>query len=140
MTTAVNNRLSYAGLVVLNLVIGALLVQIGNGSVPISKDWQWVVPILLALLNGVAMFLPRVGHEDVAQLVDSVGHANATAALQDTAVAQATGTQVQVFTPEQIAQLAEALHAPVAADLEQRMRTTTLATAVSRGDQFQGVG
>lgn len=64
------SRMIYASLVVMNLIIGALLIEIGRGTVPIPPNLQWTVPILVAALNGIALFLPRIGGERLARQVD----------------------------------------------------------------------
>lgn len=72
MTGPTLNRVLYAALAILNLMIGALLVEIGKGTVPIPEQWQWAVPVLLAALNGLALFLPRVGSEGLSVQVDAL--------------------------------------------------------------------
>jgi hypothetical protein len=66
------SRVLYIFLFCLNLVIGAFLIQLGAGKVPIPDTWQWATPLLLAGLNGLAMFLPRAGGEFIAQQVDAL--------------------------------------------------------------------
>ncbi len=70
MSSPLVNRALYAALCVMNLVIGAVILEIGRGTVPIPKEYEWTVPIILAALNGIALFLPRVGAEGIAQQVD----------------------------------------------------------------------
>jgi hypothetical protein len=66
------SRVLQASLVVMNLIIGALILEIGKGTVPIPDDLTWIVPIVLAALNGISLFLPRVGSERLAQQVDAL--------------------------------------------------------------------
>lgn len=76
-------RLLYYALVILNLALGAFAIQLGAGKVPIPAEWQWAVPVLLAVVNGIAMFLPKLGREDISQLVSEVGADRARAVLSD---------------------------------------------------------
>ena len=66
------SRAIYAALVVMNLVIGAVILEVGKGTVPIPEAYQWTVPIILAALNGVSLFLPRIGSEPLSQQVDDL--------------------------------------------------------------------
>ncbi len=70
MSNPAFSRVTYMALVVANLVVGALILEIGRGSVPIPETLKWTIPILLALLNGVSLFLPRWGSERLSQQVD----------------------------------------------------------------------
>jgi len=63
-------RVLQASLVIMNLVIGAIILEIGKGTVPIPDHLEWTVPIILAALNGISLFLPRFGSERLAQQVD----------------------------------------------------------------------
>lgn len=53
--------LAYMGLVILNAGLGAFLIQLSAGNVPIPQAWEWTIPILNAMLVMVTAFLPRVG-------------------------------------------------------------------------------
>jgi hypothetical protein len=72
MTNPAVSRVLQASLVVMNLVIGAVILEIGKGTIPIPDDLKWTVPIILAALNGISLFLPRVGSERLAQQVDAL--------------------------------------------------------------------
>ncbi len=71
-TSAVVTRITYAILVVLNLMISALLLETGRGNVPFPQGLQWAVPVLVAGLTGVTLFLPRFGGERMAARVDAL--------------------------------------------------------------------
>ena len=78
-------RLLYITLVLLNLALGAFALQLGAGKVPIPADWQWTVPIIMAVVTGAGMFLPKAGREDISALVGEVGVNRARAVLTDAA-------------------------------------------------------
>lgn len=123
----------YALIALVNMVAIATAAGLGAGTVPLFRDGEFMAPARgdLAALLAVGLPLlstwlaanrPKYGHEAIASLADEVGHVTARAALRDAAVAQAAGVGMAPFTDDQIAQLVVALHAPVAADLEQRMK------------------
>jgi hypothetical protein len=92
-------------------------------------DWGQLTMITLVSAIGayITATRPKAGHEVQSELIDSVGHTTATTVLADTAAAQIAGVQMTPFTPAQIRQIAEAMHEPVANDLEARMKTTAVA-------------
>jgi hypothetical protein len=119
MTHVVANRVIYAALAVLNLVIGALILQIGKGAVPIPESWQWIVPVILAALNGIALFLPRVGGEDIAAQSD-VLRVRGTPRHKQVVVTEdeaafALGGGAENLTNVQVQQIAD--------EIERRMKT-----------------
>lgn len=107
---------------------GLKLAVVLPGDAPIP--WRDLAGLFLLTFFGAltttggAMTRPKAGHEVQSALVDSVGHTTATTVLVDTAAAQIAGTQMTPFTPAQVRQIAEAMHEPVANDLEARMRET----------------
>ena len=66
------SRILYGVAVVLSYALTSFGIQLGAGKVPISPDWEWVVPILSAVVTGLLTLLPRVGYEHVAQQTDSM--------------------------------------------------------------------
>ena len=65
-------RFIYALLVIVNLMIGALLLEIGKGTVPWPENLEWMVPMIVAGLTGATMFLPRIGSEPLAGRVNNL--------------------------------------------------------------------
>lgn len=70
MTKAQKSRVLYVGLGILNLMIGTFIYQVGRGEVPFPDNLVWTIPILLTGLNALAMYLPRLGSEPIAEQVD----------------------------------------------------------------------
>lgn len=72
MSNPMVTRALYGALGVTNLIITALILQIGKGVVPFPDGWEWTIPIVVAALNGIALALPRLGGEPIAQQVDTL--------------------------------------------------------------------
>jgi hypothetical protein len=115
-----------AALVGALLATGLLLGNVLSGTGAI--EWRPLAAVFVSTFFGTlattvgASFLPKNGHAEIAALADSAGHAAATTALADTVAAQIAGVASTPFTAEQVQQIVAALHAPVADDLEQRMK------------------
>lgn len=58
---AVGHGLAYAVLVILNAGLVVFAQQLATGAVPLPQEWQWVVPIAVAMVTALAALLPRVG-------------------------------------------------------------------------------
>jgi hypothetical protein len=72
VTPDAKNRLAYAALSILNMALGVLAIQLGADKVPIPDAWQWTVPILMAVITGATMYLPRDGSAYIATQVNSL--------------------------------------------------------------------
>lgn len=68
MNLTAGSGVGYAILAIANLVLGQLAIEMGAGRVPVPAEFQWLVPLAMAALNGVAMFL-RGGRADRALVV-----------------------------------------------------------------------
>lgn len=127
MTAEVRNLLVYVATAILPPVADAAYQAIQAQTVAGKTiDWSQVAIVaLLALLSSyVASTRPKAGHAEISELADSAGHAAAKTALTETVAAQIAGVASTPFTPAQVAQLVDALHEPVATDLEARMKAT----------------
>lgn len=72
MAGPTGTRITYAALFVLNVMIGAFLLQVGKGAVPFPASMEWTVPIIVAALNAITWFLPRIGSEQIAGRVNEL--------------------------------------------------------------------
>lgn len=72
MSNPTASRILYAAAIVVSYALTAFAIQLGAGKVPISDDWQWVVPIVSAVVTGMLTLLPRAGSEGLAQQVDAL--------------------------------------------------------------------
>lgn len=66
------SRFLYGAAIIASYALTAFAIQLGAGRVPISDDWQWVVPILSAVVTGLLTLLPRVGSEHIAMQTDAL--------------------------------------------------------------------
>lgn len=72
MNDPVVSRVTYAFLAILNIIIGQTLIEIGKGTVPFPDSMAWSIPIIVAGLNAITWFLPRIGSERIAQRVNAL--------------------------------------------------------------------
>lgn len=143
-----NAQLKNIGMYVLIALAGAVVATgVQFGAVLSGTDeiaWRplaatFVSTLFAALVTaGGSAFRPRAGREDISGLVSEVGAGQARAVLEVEAVRQQTG--INGLTPEQTAQIAEALVTPLADELElrkeERVKSRLLrnaATEVNRG-------
>lgn len=70
LTNPAVSRVLYIAAVVLNYGLTAFAIELGKGNVPIPTQWQWIIPILSAVVTALLMFLPRYGGELIARQVD----------------------------------------------------------------------
>jgi hypothetical protein len=105
VTPDAKNRLAYAALSILNMALGVLAIQLGADKVPIPDAWQWTVPILMAVITGATMYLPRDGSAYIATQVNSlkaqgIHRADMVVLPKSEAVTAVTADPVQVVAEQ----------------------------------------
>lgn len=54
-------KAGYGALIIINMACAALAIEVGAGRAPIPAEWQWLVPVIVAVLTGLTMLLPKAG-------------------------------------------------------------------------------
>lgn len=117
MNTTIANRALYGLVIVASYGLTAFAVQLGAGKVPIPDEWEWVLPILSAVVTATLTLLPRVGNEGIAAQSDALKargipkHEQVLVTKDEAAVALAVAP-----TPSLAAQIADELEARMRAE------------------------
>lgn len=118
-TSPAVSRILQIAAVIASFVLTAFAIELGKGTVPISEEWRWTVPIINAAVTGALIFLPRPGSERLAAQVDDlkargVPKSDMLVVTQEEAAAAFAANTApgdRPFTPEQVGQLVDELEA-----------------------------